>query len=108
MEIAPEGYRVHVYLTVRVPIQLEPGQAVSHLEAIEKATAKLTEYSFRDKDAEDAEEITGFLVDEPNDPEYEKSQSYCGDGKTPGCCNGVYLCTACQQPKDPKLYVEAP
>lgn len=107
-EVAKQGYKVHAYITVRVPIQLDPGEASSHLEAIEKATDKLTQYSFRDKDAEDAEEITGFLVDEPNDPEYSKSTAYCGDGKTPRYHSDRQdLCAVCQQPQDPELKVEA-
>lgn len=70
-------YRVHVYRVVRVPISIE---ASSQEEAIEAATKQLTEHSFRGQDVEDAEEITGYLVDEAGDEEYANSRTYDANG----------------------------
>jgi hypothetical protein len=72
-------YRVHVYLTVRVPF--DDIEAESQEAAIEAARKLVDDYSFRLKDAEYADEITNFLVDEDGDEEYERSQSYDANGK---------------------------
>jgi len=91
------GYRVHAYVVVRVPVQLAPGEASSPLDAIQKAQHKLGSAAHLQEDAEDAEEIVGYLVDEPNDPEHNESQFYCGDGITPSHCEEGSRCGSCQQ-----------
>lgn len=71
-------YRVHCYVTVRVPIDVD---ADTH-EAAMKAATDLLPNDMRDwQDAEYAEEITGFLVDEDGDFEYAKTRAYDRDGK---------------------------
>jgi len=74
-------YRVHVYMTVRVP--LDDIEAESHQAAIAIAREKapVTFRDMADLEAESAEEITGFLVDEAGDEEYERSQTYDANGK---------------------------
>lgn len=77
------NYRVHVYMTVRVP--LDDIEAKSHEAAIAIARERAP-VSFRDMaelGAESAEDITGFLVDEGGDEEFERSIPYDADGKCP-------------------------
>jgi len=71
-------YRVHVYLVVRVPFDVE---AESQEEAIKAAEKLVDNDSYRLPEAEDAEEIVGYLVDEEGDEEYERSVSYDGNRK---------------------------
>lgn len=66
-------YRVHCYVTVRVPIDVE---ASDHTSAMRAAEAQLDEHSFRLPEAEDAEETTGYLVDEINDNVHQNSRNY--------------------------------
>lgn len=70
-------YRVHIYTVVRVPFEVE---AQDQAGAIEAARNLLEPTSFRSRDAEDAEEVVGFLVDEDGDEEYSLSRSYDADG----------------------------
>ena len=73
-------YRVHIYAVVRIPTIV---QAKSQLEAImiaeqidiHRITDGFVGYEVCDH-IEWAEEITGFLVDEVGDEEYEKSKYY--------------------------------
>ena len=71
-------HRVHIYTTVRVPFEVD---ATDHASAIRAAEAQFDASSFRNADAEDAEEFTGFLVDEIADEEHEHSRSYGPNGE---------------------------
>jgi hypothetical protein len=66
-------YRVYTYLVVCVPFEVE---AETQLEAIKIAEGMVDEDSFRLKEAEDAEDIVGFMVDEEGDEEYARTQYY--------------------------------
>lgn len=80
-------YRVHVYMTVRVPfddIEAESQQAAIKIVQERAATECMTLRDMADLEAEPADEITGFLVDEEGDDEYERSGSYDGEGQLMG------------------------
>jgi len=73
---------VHVYTTIRVKIAVT---AEDHADAMRQAEAivgrgifpvRLLPNAAEVLDAEPAEEITAFLVDEADDPEFENSCSY--------------------------------
>lgn len=73
---------VHVYTTIRVKIAVT---AEDHADAMRQAESIVGRGIFpvcllpnaaAVLDAEPAEEITGFLVDEADDAEFEKSCSY--------------------------------
>ena len=73
---------VHVYTTIRVKVAVT---AEDHADAMRQAEAivgigifpvRLLPNAAVVLDAEPAEEITGFLVDEADDPEFENSCSY--------------------------------
>lgn len=73
---------VHVYTTIRVKVAVT---AEDHAHAMRQAKAivgtgifpvRLLPNAASVLDAEPAEEITGFLVDEADDPEFENSCSY--------------------------------
>ena len=66
-------YRVHCYAIVRVPIEVE---ANNHKDAIEKATDTDFNAMLNTSNTEFADEIEYYLVDEENDPEFNKSQFY--------------------------------
>lgn len=70
-------YIVHCYLVVRVPVEIE---ADSHVQAIEFADASIDHSSFRQAEADYAEEIMGFMVDEVGDDEHINSRSYDAHG----------------------------
>lgn len=72
-------YRVHIYATVRVPVEIE--EAENHQQAIEAAKAVDLDTLLQHPEFEYAEEITGFLVDEDGDADYIKSRSYDSEGK---------------------------
>lgn len=71
----PKEHRVHIYALVRVPIDVT---ASSHHEAIQLANTRSLEALDRVLrfPAEYADEISYYLVDELDDPEYERSQWY--------------------------------
>ena len=72
-------YRCHAYLVVRVPFEVE---AESQKAAIKATIGMIDQTSFRNHDAEYADEITSFLVDEVGDEEnYYKTRAYDGDGE---------------------------
>jgi hypothetical protein len=66
-------YRVHCYVIVRVPIEVE---ANNHRDAMEKATDMDFNSLLNTSATEFADEIEYYLVDEENDPEFNKSQFY--------------------------------
>jgi hypothetical protein len=69
-------YRVHIYATYRDVVRVE---AENHDQAMRKAVEKWRP-SGHDCDAfEFADEITGYLVDEVGDDEYERSRAYDGN-----------------------------
>lgn len=83
-------YTVHIYTVVRV--KMEPIEAASQRDAIKIATARADMHSWVDyvpprplmgvAEIEDAEEISGYLVDEEGDKEYHQSRFYKPDGET--------------------------
>jgi len=88
---------VHVYTTIRVKIAVT---AEDHADAMRQAEAIVGRGIFPVRllpnaagvlEAEPAEEVTGYLVDETDDPEFENSCSYdaeyrpCGASDSPGC-----------------------
>ncbi len=75
-------YTVHIYPICRVT--LLGIEADSQEEAIKKAEAQANLYALCSAGVEYAEGIDSFHVDEENDPHYERSCSYDGDGKTIG------------------------
>jgi hypothetical protein len=54
-------FRVHIYAVVRVPVEVS---ASSPEEAVKKADSLVDLYEFMDYDAEFAEEVVDYLVDE--------------------------------------------
>jgi hypothetical protein len=81
-------HHVHVYATIRVKVAVT---AQDHADAMRQAEeivgtgvfpVRLLPNAAAVLDAEPAEEITGFLVDEADDPEFENSCSY-GAGYQP-------------------------
>ncbi len=71
-------YRVHVYAVVRVPIEVE---AESQAEAIAKADEVNLHAEVRSAEAEYAEQVTGYLVDEIGDEGYTNTRSYDAHGQ---------------------------
>ena len=91
------GFHVHVYTTIRVKVAVT---ADDHADAMRQADAIVGRGIFPVRllpnaagvlEAEPAEEVTGYLIDETDDPEFENSCSYdaeyrpCGAGDSPGC-----------------------
>lgn len=71
-------HRVTVYFTARTTVEIE---AASHEDAIAKATAQFDgAAALARREVEDAEEITGYLVDEAGDADYARSRSYGPNG----------------------------
>lgn len=69
-------YRVHVYATFRIPVEVE---ADDHQDAIAKARKSCDPQQYSRWDEFDyADEITAFLVDEEGDEE-ERRNSRCYD-----------------------------
>ena len=75
-------HHVHVYTTIRVKVAVT---AEDHADAMRQAAAivgtgifpvRLLPNAAAVLDAQPAEEITSFLVDEADDPEFENSCSY--------------------------------
>jgi hypothetical protein len=69
-------YRVHAFMVVRVPVEVE---AESQLDAIQAAEEKVGGISYQemaDYEAEAADEIVGWLVDEDGDEEHDRSEIY--------------------------------
>ncbi|AMK23245.1 MULTISPECIES: hypothetical protein [Sphingomonadaceae] len=73
---------VHVYATIRVKVAVD---AINHTEAIRAADRALFDKGFavrlipnaRDVlDAEYAEEVVGYMVDEAGDPTFEHTRNY--------------------------------
>lgn len=102
--MSKKKYRVHGYHVVRVPLTVE---ANSQEEAIREYD-KLTHDELRHVqdlarlDSEFAEEVNGYLVDEDGDEDYDRSEFYCCDGKTPASnrctqCLRSYSCPECKQ-----------
>ncbi|OUC53008.1 MULTISPECIES: hypothetical protein [Sphingomonadaceae] len=78
-------HHVHVYTTIRVKVAVT---ADDHTDAMRQAEAivgrgvfpvRLLPHSAAVLDAQPAEEITAYLVDEADDPEFENSCSYGPD-----------------------------
>lgn len=91
------GFHVHVYTTIRVKVAVT---AEDHADAMRQADAIVGRGIFPIRllpngagvlEAEPAEEVTGYLVDETDDPEFEKSRAYdaeyrpYGAGGSPSC-----------------------
>jgi hypothetical protein len=66
-------YRVHIYAVVRVPVEVS---AFSPEEAVKKADSMVDLYEFRDYDAEFAEEVVDYFVNEISE-EGELLESKC-------------------------------
>jgi hypothetical protein len=67
-------FRVHIYAVVRVPVEVS---ASSPEEAVKKADSLVDLYEFMDYDAEFAEEVVDYLVDEiSEDGELLESKYY--------------------------------
>lgn len=75
-------HHVHVYTTIRVKVAVT---AETHADAMRQADdivgkgrfpVRLLSDAAAVLDAEPAEEVTGFLVDEADDPEFENSCFY--------------------------------
>ena len=74
-------YDAHIYATVRVKVC--GVEANSQKEAIKKAENQTDLYETLGESGHGtdyAEEITGFLVDEEGDTEYQRTRSYNGKG----------------------------
>lgn len=78
-------HHVHVYATVRVKVAVD---ADDHVQAMRRAdhllfnngfAVRLTPNADAVVDAEYADEVTGYLVDEADDPEHLRSRSYGPD-----------------------------
>lgn len=79
-ELTPlKKYRVHGYHVVRHVMEVE---GKSQTDAINQYDKEFRVDMLFGRDAESAEEVNGYLVDEDGDEEYENSQFYCCDGKT--------------------------
>jgi len=91
------GFHVHVYTTIRVKVAVS---AEDHAGAMRQADdivgrgifpVRLLPNGAAVLEAEPAEEVTGYLVDETDDPEFENSRAYdaeyrpCDAGDSPGC-----------------------
>lgn len=91
-----KGFHVHVYTTIRVKVAVT---AEDHADAMRQADAivgcgifpvRVLPNDAAVLEAEPAEEISGYLVDETDDSEFENSRSYdaehrlCGAGDSPG------------------------
>ena len=89
------GFHVHVFTTIRGAVTAE-----DHADAMRQADAivgcgifpvRLFPNVAAVLDAEPAEEVTGYLVDETDDPEFANSRSYdaeyrpCGADDRSGC-----------------------
>jgi len=79
------GFHVHVYTTIRVKVAVT---ANDHAGAMRQADAIVGRGIFPVRllpngagvlEAEPAEEVTGYLIDETDDPEFENSCSYDAD-----------------------------
>lgn len=73
---------VHVYATVRVKVEVD---AQTHLQAMQIADRLLFDNRFAVRlipnadcvlEAEYAEEVTGYLVEEADDPEFASTRNY--------------------------------
>ncbi len=89
-------HHVHVYATIRVKVAVT---AEDHTDAMRQAEGivgtgiflvRLLPNAAAVLDAEPAEEITGFLVDETDDPEFEKSCSYDAEYRPLGAQDGPH------------------
>jgi hypothetical protein len=88
-ELTPlNKYRVHGYCVVRVVLEVE---GKDQIHAIDRYEHEFRPGMVFGKDAEFADEIDAFLVDEDGDTEYNNSQFYCSDGKT----IALNRCTGC-------------
>lgn len=76
---------VHVYATVRVKVQVD---AETHAQAMEQADHLLFDNGFALRllpaadavlEAAYAEEVTAYLVDEADDPQFSRSRNYGAD-----------------------------
>lgn len=78
--VTSKNHDVHIYAVVRYKYAGIPAE--SQTDAIAAADKLFAASQGRDAtDSEYAEEITGYLVDEAGDEEYENTQEYDGDGK---------------------------
>lgn len=86
---------VHVYTTIRVKVAVT---AADHADAMRQAEdivgrgifpVRLLPNAVTVLDAEAAEEITGFLVDEADDPDFEISCTYDAEHQIQGANDGA-------------------
>jgi hypothetical protein len=70
-------YDVHMYPVVRITVK--GVEAESQLDAIRKANANIDLYQAV-CEAEYAEDVTGYLVDEHGDPDHLRTRCYKWDG----------------------------
>lgn len=78
-------YRVHVYMTVRVAFDgIEAESQGASLDIARKMAGEQcqTVRDVADLEGEMADEITGFLVDEEGDEEYQNSTAYNAEGES--------------------------
>lgn len=84
---AEASHFVHVYATIRIKVAV---QAADHREAMQRADHFLFGDGFAVRllpngpniiDADYAEEVTGYLVDEAGDPEFLRSETYDPNGQ---------------------------
>lgn len=75
-------HHVHVYAVVRIKLAVT---ATDHIDAMQRADHIMSESDYPVRlvpggpevlDAEPADEISGYLVDETGDPQFEKSRFY--------------------------------
>lgn len=83
-------HHVHIYTVIRVKIAVD---AADHLDAMKKADrvfgkqrfpVRLVPLGTQVLDAEPADEVVGYLVDEVDDPEFLRSAAYEPDF-SPAC-----------------------
>lgn len=81
-------YRVHVYVTYRIPVEVE---ADSHEAAMKAAAASFNPDDFTRGDGfEYADEISGYLVDEDGDEDFRNSRSYDNKRQPSVRINGIF------------------
>lgn len=80
-------HHVHVYAVVRIKLAVT---AADHFDAMKRADSIMTDSNYPLRlllagpqvlDAEPADEISGYLVDETGDPQFERSRFYGCDHK---------------------------
>jgi hypothetical protein len=80
-------YTVHIYATVRVPIEIEadsPAEATVKADAEFFADGPFGPTNMIKAKGECADEISGFQVDWPNDDTHKRSQAFTPDHQPDG------------------------